>query len=437
MKEILRKSFSIFLAIFLIYILWTVFAGLSFAFFFLIRPCYSLQFFILIFPFLFCFLFFKNKTQKILFFLSGFSFSLLVLLFSFFLIENGINWWIVFFFAFAVFLIFKLKRLFPSLLPFFFLSLFILLIVSLLLSTPPKISKVKKFKGIWSPFQSYPSPFSFHRLIDFPKRLKDLNANSVALARTYPVWKGKIHKIPLEKFFLMLRAKYLELNGIYFQYNLEIAKFHKTPHQPLLKIANSPEFQNQLKKVIIENAKLAQNLGAESLVPFIEAEIILGTKESSKILKEVLPEIKKVYFGKVVWWGAFKGHTTKEAEKIDFSGYDILCFTHSPWMENKKVPRKEHKKILKEDIETLEKVAKNWKLDLAICELCLFEKEVKKDYVENFYLPMFANKNLKGIFIIDFMDFPLTDLLTKDHLFANLYSHKSILEKIKALFSKL
>jgi len=437
MKEVLKNCFSVLLAIFLIYILWTIFSALSFAFFFLIRPCYLIQFFILIFPFLFCFLLFKNKIQKILFFLSGFSFSLLVLLFSFFLIENGINWWFVFFLALLIFLIFKSKKLFLPFLPFFFFSLSILLIVSLLLSVPPKILKVEKFKGIWSPFQSYPSPLLFHRLIDFPKRLKSLNANSVALARTHPVWEGKIHKIPLEKFFLMLRAKYLELNGIHFQYNLEIAKFHKMAHQPLFEVANLPEFQDQLKKVILENAKLAQNLGAESFVPFIEAEIILGTKESSKILKEVLPEIKKVYSGKVVWWGAFKGHTTKEAEKIDFSGYDILCFTHSPWMESKKVPRKEHEKILKEDIEALGKVAKNWKLNLAICELCLFEPEVKKDYVENFYLQMFANKNLKGIFILDFMDFPLMNHLTKNELFANLYSHKSILEKINDLFSKL
>ena len=236
----------------------------------------------------------------------------------------------------------------------------------------------------------------------------------------------------------------MKVNGIYFQYNLEIAIFNKKgPHQSFKKnFESSKKLRERLKKIIIENAKLAQRIGADSFVPFIEAEIIIGPENSSQFFSELIGEIKKVYKGKVVWWGAFKGGTLKDAGKINFSDYDVICFSHSPYMESEKMPKKAHKKEIKKAIDFLGKVAKKWKTDLMICEVSLFEGGVTEEYVNDVYIDLLfsqSREKVKGIFVLDFIDFPFLKYLKKFRedatLFMNLWGRRT-LEKVKEWYQK-
>ena len=82
--------------------------------------------------------------------------------------------------------------------------------------------------------------------------------------------------------------------------------------------------------VIIELAKIAEEENAEVFSPMNEPDYKLGTEMSSSWGQQILPEIKKVFKGKVLWKGALSDKLTDQ-KNIDFKGYDIIGFTIFPF----------------------------------------------------------------------------------------------------------
>lgn len=80
--------------------------------------------------------------------------------------------------------------------------------------------------------------------------------------------------------------------------------------------------------VVIELAQIAEDEGADVFTPMKEAEFIIGSEaKASKWNQDMLPKIKEVFSGKVLWRGDFHDVYKNDNKQIDFSGYDIIGFT--------------------------------------------------------------------------------------------------------------
>jgi hypothetical protein len=77
-----------------------------------------------------------------------------------------------------------------------------------------------------------------------------------------------------------------------------------------------------LNSEIVELAKLAEKWGVEFFAPLNEADTVFE-EDTGRWAQQILPRIKKVYHGEVIWKGA-------DILDIDLSGYDYIGFTISP-----------------------------------------------------------------------------------------------------------
>ena len=69
---------------------------------------------------------------------------------------------------------------------------------------------------------------------------------------------------------------------------------------------------------IVKLAKFAEKYGVEFFAPANEPEKIFG-EDTSRWAQEILPKIKEVYHGKVIWKGA-------DINGVDLTGYDYIGF---------------------------------------------------------------------------------------------------------------
>ncbi len=80
--------------------------------------------------------------------------------------------------------------------------------------------------------------------------------------------------------------------------------------------------------VVIELAKIAEEEGADIFAPMKETDFIIGsTTKASKWSQDILPKIKEVYSGKIVWRGDFHDAYKSSSKQVDFTGFDIIGFT--------------------------------------------------------------------------------------------------------------
>ena len=80
--------------------------------------------------------------------------------------------------------------------------------------------------------------------------------------------------------------------------------------------------------VVIELAKIAEEEGADVFAPMKETDFIIGsTTKASKWSQDILPKIKEVYSGKIVWRGDFHDAYKSSSKQVDFTGFDIIGFT--------------------------------------------------------------------------------------------------------------
>jgi len=82
---------------------------------------------------------------------------------------------------------------------------------------------------------------------------------------------------------------------------------------------------------VIELAKLAEKHEVEFFAPMNEPEVLFGPSASAEWGQEILPKIKEVYHGKIIWKGGSIGDIQPDPGKnpnpTNFSGYDYLGFT--------------------------------------------------------------------------------------------------------------
>ena len=88
------------------------------------------------------------------------------------------------------------------------------------------------------------------------------------------------------------------------------------------------KFLENYELVVIDIAKIAEEEGADFFVPMSEADLKMNSAtKASKWSQEILPKIKEVYSGKLVWRGDFHNAYKNSNKQVDFSGYDVIGFT--------------------------------------------------------------------------------------------------------------
>ena len=88
------------------------------------------------------------------------------------------------------------------------------------------------------------------------------------------------------------------------------------------------KFLENYELVVIDIAKIAEEEGADFFVPMSEADLKMNSAtKASKWSQEMLPKIKEVYSGKLVWRGDFHNAYKNSNKQVDFSGYDVIGFT--------------------------------------------------------------------------------------------------------------
>jgi hypothetical protein len=150
--------------------------------------------------------------------------------------------------------------------------------------SPPE-TKVRTYKGAWIP-HVLPSHFS---------KLKDMGANTVFLQS----FAGEATVVQTA-----------HRNGLKVALTLAIMGFD-TPQAADLDLET---FNSDIVKL----AKFAEKYGVEFFAPANEPEKIFG-KDTSRWAQEILPNIKEVYNGEIIWKGA-------DISGVDLTGYDYIGF---------------------------------------------------------------------------------------------------------------
>jgi len=83
--------------------------------------------------------------------------------------------------------------------------------------------------------------------------------------------------------------------------------------------------------VVIDLAKIAEEEGADVFAPMAEPDLKMGSAtKASKWSQDMLPKIKEVYSGKLLWRGDFHNAYESSSKQVDFTGFDIIGFTTLP-----------------------------------------------------------------------------------------------------------
>ena len=196
---------------------------------------------------------------------------------------------------------------------------------------PAPSFEVEIYKGIWTPALLIEDP---NKIDSNMQKLKDIGANTVFLPTFAAQIEPCLERVPSE-----LREKVEKLIPI--EKELLIA-YIQAAHRNGLKVAIAPEKCVIVRKLggkidleavnanIIEHAKLAEEYEVELFAPMNEPEALFGPSASATWGQEILPRIREVYHGKVIWKGASIGDFMQpdpSQPQPNFTGYDYLGFT--------------------------------------------------------------------------------------------------------------
>ena len=183
--------------------------------------------------------------------------------------------------------------------------------------------------GVWLAIPYFPGTQSLEKRED----IVALGANTVAFAVEIPYYgDGSIDQEAMED----SKKEAQRLIRYYKEAGLAVAL---SPEPLLIEFEGVPEplpasirqrFVQEYTPHAVDLAQIAEEGNAEIFSPMNEPDYKLGYELASSWGQDILPEIHKVFTGKVMW----KGLTSDDSEnikKVDFSGYDIIGFTSFPW----------------------------------------------------------------------------------------------------------
>lgn len=194
-----------------------------------------------------------------------------------------------------------------------------------------------KYKGIWMPTLIFQDP---NYLASNIQKLKDLGVNAIFIVGVPPqseLWIEKAKAVFPPELAERIEETIPSQKEIIID-NIQTA--HRNGLKVGLTIVNPPPEMKDLLDVellnskIIEYARLAEEYDVELFAPMGEPEQIFGER-IGEWRQEILPRVKEVYHGEIVWKGTGVGLLPDKATIAqipeqppgDFVGYDYIGFS--------------------------------------------------------------------------------------------------------------
>ncbi|MFH1832855.1 MAG: hypothetical protein ABH816_01625 [Candidatus Levyibacteriota bacterium] len=194
---------------------------------------------------------------------------------------------------------------------------------------PAPATQVRVYKGTWTPALLSKNST---KLASDMRKLKALGMNTVFFQGAPPQPEHCLEGVPPDSKLVKIMKEIIPVEKELMISNIQIA------HKNGLKVAlTMSKCMPASKKIaleawnarVIELAKLAEEHEVELFAPMNEPEVLFGPSASATWGQEILPKIREVYHGKVIWKGDAVGGIQPAPGQPgpNFSGYDYVGFT--------------------------------------------------------------------------------------------------------------
>ncbi|MFH1445327.1 MAG: hypothetical protein ABIF08_02485 [Nanoarchaeota archaeon] len=197
-------------------------------------------------------------------------------------------------------------------------------------------AEVDVYKGTWTPTLLSDDPY---KLASDMQKLKDIGMNTVFFQGAPPQVEHCLEGLPSDSELVKKMKKIIPIQEELMIANIQAA--HRNGLRVALTMAKCSggmgledwiDLEAWNSKVI-EYARLAEEYDVEFFAPMNEPEVLFGPSASATWGQEILPRIKEVYHGEVIWKGGSIGgiqpYPMTEPAPTNYSGYDYIGVTIS------------------------------------------------------------------------------------------------------------
>lgn len=195
---------------------------------------------------------------------------------------------------------------------------------------PAPSTEVQVYKGTWTPTAFTKNTY---KLVSDMKKLKDLGVNTVFFQGAPPQVEHCLEGVPPDSELAKIMKDIIPIHDELLISNIQTA--HKNGLKVGLTMSKCMPKSKEISveawnTKVIEYAKLAEKYEVELFAPMNEPEVLFGPSASATWGQEILPKIREVYHGKIIWKGGAPGDIEPDPGNpnlTNFSGYDYLGFT--------------------------------------------------------------------------------------------------------------
>jgi hypothetical protein len=198
---------------------------------------------------------------------------------------------------------------------------------------PAPSTEVQIYKGTWTPALLSKNSI---KLNSDMRKLKEMGANTVFFQASPPQLEHCLEGIPPDSELAKKVKEIIPIQEELLISNIQIA--HRNGLKVALtmaKCSGGMGFEDWIdleawNSRVVELAKIAEKHEVEFFAPMNEPEVLFGPSASADWGQEILPRIKEVYHGKIIWKGGGPGDIEPDPgnpNRTNFSGYDYLGFT--------------------------------------------------------------------------------------------------------------
>ncbi len=249
----------------------------------------------------------------------------------------------------------KLKRIFTKRIVFIpILILVLLILVTRAYSGVPPKTEFTVYKGIVLRAATLP-PVTW--VVSVPPsfaKMKDAGINIIQIPVYYSVDdEGNFELFPMSKELTMMNIQTAHRNGLRVFLSTFFMPRETGPVGAEISsyILRDTDFLERCNQEIVKWAEVAEKYNVELFSPLIEPELQLGVTGPELVYEwaqDILPKVKEVYHGDVVWRGVFshwlrfwlppKGRWAEPELVADLTGYDYIGTSIFPGMELEEYP---------------------------------------------------------------------------------------------------
>jgi len=198
---------------------------------------------------------------------------------------------------------------------------------------PAPSNEVRVYKGTWTPTSLTQDT---KKLTSDMQKMKEMGMNTVFFQGAPPQVEHCLETVPSDHELAKIMKKIIPIEKELMISNIQ------TAHKNGLKVGlTMSKCMPQSKKIsieawnsrVVELAKLAEEHEVELFAPMNEPEALFGPSASATWGQEILPKIKEVYHGEIIWKGGSIGgiqpHPMPKPAPTNYSGYDYIGLTVS------------------------------------------------------------------------------------------------------------